>query len=403
MEDWKILTHDRIQSLIEANLDNDPVRFALTQSNNEIPVALVSKQLKSLQKARSKLPLWYQKRAILPPLALEQCSSEATARLKKYLGARALDLSGGLGVDSYFLSQGFSHFVTLEVNSPLAEIQRYNLKLLHNDKIQVINQSAEDYLAQYKGPRFDLIYVDPSRRGEHNQRINALTEGRPNILQLLPLVRKHARQLLIKASPLLDLDEAYRLFPQASTLKVVSLNNECKEVLILIENLDAALPTEIVETRLQLQLLRGDCLQEYEFAYPLAETGFAERSSLPSFLAEPDVAFYKARALGQLWERSPKEQCTLPHPDSYFFCDTALPQDFPGRQFRVLEAMPYKPRQLKKWLKQKGLKRLNLSKRNFPESIQQIRRQLQLAEGGDQFLLFSMWQGQRYAFFAERI
>ncbi|MEL6846125.1 MAG: RsmD family RNA methyltransferase, partial [Bacteroidota bacterium] len=185
MEDWKILTHDRIQSLIEANLENDPVRFALTQSNNEIPVSLVSNQLKSLQKARTKLPLWYQKRAILPPLALEQCSSEATASLKKHQGERALDLSGGLGVDSYFLSQGFSHFVTLEVNPQLAEIQRYNLNLFQDDKIQVLNQSAEDYLAQYQGPPFDLIYVDPSRRGEHNQRINALTEGRPNILQLL--------------------------------------------------------------------------------------------------------------------------------------------------------------------------------------------------------------------------
>ncbi|MEL7339784.1 MAG: SAM-dependent methyltransferase, partial [Bacteroidota bacterium] len=89
MEDWKILTHDRIRTLIETNLENDPVRFALTQSNNEIPVALVSQQLKSLQKARLKLPLWYEKRAILPPLALEQCSSEATASLKKYRGERA--------------------------------------------------------------------------------------------------------------------------------------------------------------------------------------------------------------------------------------------------------------------------------------------------------------------------
>ncbi|MEL7339413.1 MAG: hypothetical protein AAGM67_02925, partial [Bacteroidota bacterium] len=270
-------------------------------------------------------------------------------------------------------------------------------------KIQVINQAAEAYLQQYEGPPFDLIYVDPSRRGANNQRINALTEGRPNILQLLPLVRQHGRRLLIKASPLLDLEEAYRLFPQASTLKVVSLHNECKEVLILIENLASDHSPEAVKSRLQLQMLRGDRLQEYDFAFPLGETGFAERSFLPRFLAEPDVAFYKARALGQLWERSPKEACTLPHPESYFFCETPMSEDFPGRQFRVLEAMPYKPRQLKRWLKQHNIKRLNLSKRHFPASIQQIRQQLQLAEGGEQLMLFSLWQGQRYAFFAERV
>ncbi|MEL7534274.1 MAG: class I SAM-dependent methyltransferase [Bacteroidota bacterium] len=404
LEDWEILTHDKIRALIEANKETDPIRFALTHSNNEFPLALVSTQLKSLQKARLKLPSWYNVSAILPPLALEQCSSEATAKLKSVHGKIALDLSGGLGVDSHFLSQGFEHLISLEPQKALSEIQRYNLQLLKNPKVEVINQKAKSFLQAYDGPKFDLIYVDPSRRDNQNRRINALTEGAPNITQLMPLIRQHAHQLLIKASPLLDLAEAHRLFPTLKELIVVSKDNECKEVLIWLDKLSPARPKEASEASLRLKMLRQGQLFEYQFAYPLVEDdGFAERSSPPNFLAEPDVAFYKSRSTRQLLPDLALSSSSLPNKDGYIHCEEPLSSDFPGRQFKVLEIMPFKPKVIKKWLKARKIKRLNISKRNFPETVAQVRKQLQLSEGGDQFLLLSLWQGNRYAFYAERI
>ncbi len=404
LEDWEILTHDKIRALIEANKETDPIRFALTHNNNAFPLALVSTQLKSLQKARLKLPSWYKISAILPPLALEQCSSEATAKLKSHSGKIALDLSGGLGVDSHFLSQGFDHLISLEPQKDLSAIQRYNLQLLKNPKVEVINQDAESFLQAYDGPKFDLIYVDPSRRDHQNRRINALTEGAPNITQLMPLIRQHGHQLLIKASPLLDLAEAHRLFPTLKELIVVSKDNECKEVLIWLDKLSPARPEELSEAVLRLKMIRQAKLHEYQFPYPLVEEdGFAERSSQPAFLAEPDVAFYKSRSTRQLLSQIEQEGLSLPYKDGYIHSEQALSPSFPGRQFRVIEMMPYKPKAIKKWLKAKKIKQLNISKRNFPDTVAQVRKQLQLSEGGKEFLLLSLYQGNRYAFFAERI
>ncbi|MEM6343113.1 MAG: class I SAM-dependent methyltransferase [Bacteroidota bacterium] len=404
LEDWEILTHDKIRALIEANKETDPIRFALTHNNNEFPLALVSTQLKSLQKARLKLPSWYKVSAILPPLALEQCSSEATAKLKSHTGKIALDLSGGLGVDSHFLSQGFTHLISLEPQKTLSAIQRYNLQLLKNPKVEVINQDAESFLQSYDGPKFDLIYVDPSRRDHQNRRINALTEGAPNITQLMPLVRQHGHQLLIKASPLLDLTEAHRLFPTLKELVVVSKDNECKEVLIWLDKLSPTRPEEPSEALLRLKMLRQGILVEYQFSYPLVEDdGCAERSSPPAFLSEPDVAFYKSRSTKQLLASLKQNGLSLPHRDGYIYSNQPLASAFPGRQFKVIEMMPYKPKAIKKWLKANKIKQLNISKRNFPETVAQARKQLQLSEGGKEFLLLSLWQGNRYAFFAERI
>lgn len=403
-EDWEFLTHDKVRTLIEANKQTDPIRFALAHSNNEIPLALVSTQLKSLQKARLKLPSWYHVSAILPPLALEQCSSEATAKLKSFSGHRALDLSGGLGVDSYFLSQGFDHLISLEPQKSLADIQRYNLGLLNNNKVEVVNQAAESFLQAYQGPKFDLIYVDPSRRDSHNRRINALTEGSPNVTQLMPLIRQHGRQLLIKASPLLDLQEAHRLFPTLKELIVVSKDNECKEVLIWLDQLSPERLNAPNDAYLRLKMIRHERIDEYRFPFPLVEeAGLAERQTSLQYIAEPDVAFYKSRATRQLMERFQHEPTSLPHRDGYFFSSQPLANGFPGRQFKVLEAMPYKPKVIKKWLKTEGITRLNISKRNFPDSVAQVRTQLQIKEGGEQFLLLSLWQSQRYAFYAERI
>jgi hypothetical protein len=400
-EEFEFLTRDKIRKLIEAHKEADPIQFALTHHNNAFPVHLVSQQLKSLQKARRKLPLWYRHNAILPERALEQASSARTASLKKYQGKRLLDLSAGLGVDSYYLSQGFETCIALEPDPVLAQVSRYNFALLGNERIAVKNLSAEQFLTEYEGPAFDLIYVDPSRRDERGKRLYALEDCAPNVFALLPKLREIGRRLLIKVSPLFDLKEAHRLFPSCKELHVISVDNECKELLIDLDLLSAEGQSET--TNLKLAWIRKGEHGSFSTRYPVETNYVPANDELPLFLLEPDVAVYKADIAPHFFtSRYPGHAGGMNHQQGYFFSSQAI-EGFPGRQFSVLESMPFKPKGIRKWLKEKGIRQANLSKRYFPLAIKAIRKQLGVREGGDIFLLFTLWQGKRYVFVSEII
>ncbi|TAE44897.1 MAG: SAM-dependent methyltransferase, partial [Bacteroidetes bacterium] len=231
-EEFEILTQGHIRALIETHLHSDPASFAMNQVHNEFPVALVSTQLKYLQKSREKLPRWYEARCIVPPRAYEQCSSEAAAALKPALsGGRCLDLTMGLGVDSAHFSRSFTQVTALEPDPVLSRVVAFNLGLMGLSNIQIIQERAEDFLERYEGPAYDLIYADPSRRDAAGKRDASLAGGSPDVLQLLPLLLRHGRQVLLKISPLFDVEEARRLFPGCD-LMVISIGGECKELLI---------------------------------------------------------------------------------------------------------------------------------------------------------------------------
>lgn len=382
-EDFKILTYAKIQSIIEENIDCDPAEFALGHRNNDLPAALIASQLHSLQKSRSKLPSWYQHRCIFPPRAFEQASSEATAALKSFSGDRCLDLTAGLGVDSWHFSRHFRHVISLEQNPDLAAITAHNLAKLGVSHADITCTDAASYLRDYDGPPFDLIYLDPDRRDASGQRKIRIEDCSPNVFELLPLLHQHGNRILIKLSPLFDLTEARRAFPQASRFFVVSVNNECKELLIELGKTTSPPQTEIRLSRngvVQYFVFEAtETAREFEAGIPNAE---------PAFVLEPDVAFYKAGLGPQLLQKYfPELGGAFSHWDGYYFSPIPAPADFPGRCFRIRSSMPYKPGPLKKWLKQTGVKQLNVIKRHFPSSTAAIRKQLGITEGGEDFLI----------------
>lgn len=405
LEAYQILTEPQIIDFIEKNLGKKSADLALSRKANAAITPLVYSQVKNLQKSEKKLPNYYRARAILPTRAFEQCSSEATAALKDISGDRFLDLTCGLGVDSLYLSKKFKSGTSLEADPVLAAVTTHNFKQMGISSVEVLSQRAEDFLSTYQGKPFDLIYVDPDRRDEQGNRQVLLEKLQPNILKLMPLIRQHSRRLLIKLSPLFDLSEAERLFEKDLTrLAVISVDNECKEVWV-----DCLFDQGKDEPITQVKTLRKGELTDEIFAWKEEEKTLPFEGSWETFIQqypntkyilEPDVAFYKSRKTLALKHRLLDGKGHMNHPKGYIFTVELPPQTFSGRVFEIVEALPFRPKNLKKkWSKTS----LHVSKRYAPMSVKEIRKRTGIREGGDQYLLCTKWGKRMYAFLANPI
>lgn len=391
-EAFKILTSDRIQRILEENIAMDPSMFAMTYRTNAFPAALVSTQLKYLQRARRKLPSFYVSRCLIPPLAYEQASSEATANLKPRPTGRVLDLTCGLGVDTAHFARTAQEVVALEPNPDLHRVSSYNLARLGHQNVRLLLQRAEDFVENYTGEPFEIIYVDPSRRGTQAERLHDLADGQPAIQALLPSLRRMGRRLLIKAAPGYDIQAGLRLLPDIQQVSIVSYRNECKELWFDID-LQSHSPTapsfEIVASR-QTGVHRRSLpapQQSWDLQHPAIQPGH--------YLLEPDVAYYKAQRLDVWLSDTIRGQ----QPLGFLWSHTA-PETFSGRVFVVQAVWPYQPKAVKRHLKAAGISRANITRRAFPLTVQAIRERLRLADGGEAYLLCSVWNKQKYVVLA---
>ncbi|MEM7656783.1 MAG: hypothetical protein AAF399_11690 [Bacteroidota bacterium] len=396
---WKILTDANIQQWLEENLDQDPQTLAFQHRHNEIPWAEVLTQLKYLQKARFKLPTYYNSRCILPPRAYEQASSERAAQLKQYQGKRCLDLTMGLGVDSWHFSQRFEEVVSLEPNAELAAISAYNFQQMGASGVKILTQTAESFLKSYAGPPFDLIYVDPSRRDQHGNRLMDPNAWQPNLQEILPLMQQHSQTLLLKLSPLFDWKAAWLEFPGVQRIDIISIDSEVKELLVEMKGQQTADSAK----RLHLQILRGE--QTFEFSWlltlPLPPEISTELPQVGHYLYEPDVAFYKARMLDRIGTLLDQAHLSLGHPQGYLHSPELI-ADFPGRVMKIRQIWAFQPKALKKALQQAGIQGAQVSRRGFALSPTEIRKKLGLTTKGREHLVFTQCGGQRCCFWVEK-
>ncbi|MEO1451298.1 MAG: hypothetical protein AAFV07_17335 [Bacteroidota bacterium] len=364
----------------------------MTHRSNAFPAALVSTQLKYLQRAKRKLSTYYVSRCLIPPRAYEQSSSEATAKLKPKPSGRVLDLTCGLGVDTAHFAQTAKEIVSLEPDINLHRVTRYNLDRLGLQHVDLRAQSAEEFVARYNGPPFDLIYVDPSRRGDRNERLHDLADGQPNVVGMMPDLQRLGRQLLIKAAPGYDIQAGIRALPGVEKVSVVSARNECKELWFWV-NLQAReiLPPvmEVIASRLEgvHQRTLPPVETDWEVALPTLEAGH--------FILEPDVSYYKAQRLDSWLDDTTRGQ----HPLGFLW-RKAAPRHFPGRVFKVRDVWPYQPKILKRKLREHGIGRANMTRRAFPLTVQAVRQRLRLADGGDTYLLLTTWNGKKVVIWA---
>lgn len=365
-EEYALLLTGEVQRAIAAARDRDPVEVAMDRT---VPHArLVATQVKYLARAAQKLPSYAAAQCILPPLAFEQASSEACAAHKQITGDTVLDLTCGLGVDAFFLSRRFRRVVTLERSEVLTRAAAENFSRLGATNIEVVNTSAEEYLRQ-EDLHFDWIYADPDRRSAEGRKLVRLEDCSPDIIALKPLLSRISGRLCIKNSPLFDVDEALRLFPD-SRVEVLSLGDECKEVLVYADGTGP--------------LVTASALGRGSFSARPGQTAPEPGRFDPAryrWLVAPDVALQKAR-LARLHLAG---KADIWSENGYGFA-AGEPQGVLGRVFAIERIEPYDPKRLKRELKGRGAEVL---KRDFPLATEELMRRLGLHPGAELRLAFT--------------
>ena len=367
-EEFSILCSEECYEAVKANIDRKPTDIAL---DRRVPHAsVVATQVKNLQKARTKLPSYFAAQAIVPTLAYEQSSSEECAMRKQLEGESVLDLTCGLGVDSLALSKRFKRVVTIERNEMVAAVARENFRRLGAENIEVVCSSAEEYLADCT-EHFDWCFSDPDRRGAKGEKLVRLEDCSPNVVALMPTLKRIADKICIKCSPLFDVDEAFRLFGDCA-VETVSLGGEAKEVNIYI---DGSAPR-----------LTAVAAGVGEFSASVEERNSAKWSLQPSDLAQyryitlPDVALQHSRMVAvafegkcDVWSNNgvalsvEKAECVL------------------GRTFEV-EAIYNIDSSFKRVIK--GAK-AEIYRRDFPMSNSDICKKYKCSEGGKEKWCFT--------------
>ena len=346
----------------------------------DVPFAVI--QIESYRRIREKLPQWFaaRHRLVFPSrTAVEQCSSERTARYKQRLiggdVSSLCDLTGGLGVDTASLAERVARVVYVERDRSTFEAAMHNFSALGLGNVACIHASAEDALATL--PPVDICYIDPSRRGSGDRRLFALADCSPDLEQLLPTLLAKAPTLIAKLSPMLDLQHTLARLPGTSDIHVLAVRGECKELIYVVRRAHTAPPM------IHCVHLTADGTEQIfrftpdeEHAAPSAVT-----ASVSSFLYEPNVAILKAGAFRLVAQRMGLGKL---HADSHLYTSSAEVTDFPGRRFRVDEVLPF-GRQLSRVMA-RTVPQANIAVRNFPLSPDALRARLRIADGGDVYL-----------------
>tara|TARA_Y100000114_G_scaffold157293_1_gene189081 strand:+ start:111678 stop:112862 length:1185 start_codon:yes stop_codon:yes gene_type:complete len=367
-----------VQAFIQEHLSEDPVSLSLKKSPfPNIAMRDLVEQIASRQKAKYKIPSWYAQEGILfpPAISMEQCSSERTARYKASLvrGTRMADLTGGFGVDTYFISQHFEYAVHVESNAYLHELVRHNFRVL-GSHIVTLQQQAEKAIDELESQ--DLIYLDPARRDGNDQKVVFLEHYSPNVVEMLPQLMNRCEQLLLKVSPMLDIKKAVNDLGCVKEVHVVAVHNEVKELLFLMHK-NGGNRVNIKAINLGAGLHENEVL---EFTYEDEEQSDVVLGSIGPFLYEPNASILKAGAF-----KSCAQQFGLfkLHANTHLYTHHSEVKNFPGRVFRVKEEISLNKKQLKKCLPEY---KANISVRNYPLSVKDIRKKTGLKDGGKHYI-----------------
>ena len=359
--------------------ENENVRdLALRFSRDDLPLLLA--QIKGRQTAKHKIPSWYENNAVIYPatLSMEQSSSELTARYKASLLPRGkerfADISGGLGVDFYFLSQQFEQAVYVEQNQELCEIVQHNFSALGLKNTAIENAQCEDFLR--KTTKLDVIFADPARRDDIGRKVFKIEDCTPDIAQLKSVLLEKSDWVMIKYSPMLDISLAVNTFGCVREVHIVSVNNECKELLFLLtkENCDCIYHT--------INIKKSGAIESFSFS-PESERQIEPEytSQLGIYLYEPNASILKAGGFNSV---SKSFQLIKLHKHSHLYTSDALIPDFPGRTFTVQNWFLPNKQNIRKFAL--STKKSNVSVRNFPVTVNEIRKKTGIREGGDVFL-----------------
>ncbi|MBC6990902.1 THUMP-like domain-containing protein [Hymenobacter sp. BT491] len=365
---------------VAEHLHDDPAQLALqARRYPSLPVPELVRQIQARQKARVKLPAWADNPDLIfpPALSVEQASSARTATFKADLvdGQRLADLTGGFGVDSSFFASRVPEVHYVERDPKLVAVVQYNLAQLG---IENVTCHAADALAFLKSSdeKFDWLYLDPARRSNADRKIYKLQDCEPDVVRLMPLLLHKSQRILLKTSPMLDIEQAILELKHVRRLWVVAVDNECKEVLYELGPEPAVDPE-----RFAVNLLRNGDQQEFRLNRARETRAIARYAEPQQYLYEPNVAILKAggfRSIGTAFEFLKLQQ------NSHLYTSDILRTDFPGRIFRIIATERYDGDALKAHLGPAA--RAHVTTRNFPDTVAEFRQRTGIREGGETYL-----------------
>lgn len=347
--------------------------------------------IQARKKIKDKIPSWYSFPEIEYPLSLsvEQGSSELTARYKcRFVneGDRICDITGGMGVDSYFMSLKAGNTEYHERNTELFEATERNFHTLGADNIICRNiEVDEKYLETLynEGIRYDLIYADPARRSRSGSRIYSISDCEPDITRLKESLFKVTDRILVKISTMADIRHTVESIQEISLLHVIACGNECKELLILMEKgfcNNGDIPVYSTD------LSRDDEGTSGVFSFRLSEEKSAIPQMCPSagvlssdgYLYEPGKAILKAGAFRILSERYAVMKLA---PATHLYFSTEYRQDFPGKIFRIMEVLRFTNSNIKAF--RDKYPEASVSARNIPVTSDDLRKKLKVRESDE--------------------
>ena len=358
---------------IRQHADEDVRQLALRGHKcPDVDLQYALEQIAGRQKARTKLPSWAAIDGIVypPHLSMEQCSSEVTARYKASIagkGALFVDLTAGFGVDMAFISQGFQKAVHVERQPQLCAISSENFRLLGLNHIEVVCGDGVAYLHTMR--HADLLFIDPARRDVHGGRTYDISDCTPNVLEILDEMLEKADRVMIKLSPMLDWRKAVADLGKVNEVHIISVDNECKELLLILS-----------KTKKPLRVF---CVNNDE-CFEVVEGISSQPRPLPQdmrYLYEPNASVMKAGCFALIEQRFGVVQLER---NSHLFVSDKEILGFPGRQFLIEKRTSMNKRELKATLA--DVDQANITVRNFPMSVAELRKRLKLKEGGDVYI-----------------
>ncbi|MFY0604978.1 MAG: RsmD family RNA methyltransferase [Flavobacteriaceae bacterium] len=378
------ILHKEVQDYIQQNLTSDITKLILKGSPfPNISVQELANQIIAKQKSKTKLPTWFQAEGIYYPnkLSIEQTSSEITAQYKSTLvsGNSIIDLTGGFGVDTFYFAKKFKSVIHCELNAELSEIVSHNNQQLQIGNITTIAENSFKYLKD-TSTHFDVIYIDPSRRNDQKEKVFLLKDCEPNIPENLKSLFDKSNHILIKNSPILDITSTIKELQFVKEIHIVAVNNEVKELLFLLkksfeENIHI---TTINFAKKNIQLFEFDYNSNTDITL----------GDPKEYLYEPNAAILKS---GGFKEITQQFNILKLHQHSHLYTSDELITDFPGRIFKIKDVFHYD----KKLKKKLPFNKVNITTRNFPKSVSQLRKELKLKDGGENYMFFTTNQNNQ--------
>lgn len=388
--------NEATRKFIKEHLNDDIHTLALQAGRYpDVDMREAVTQIEGYRNAKSKLPEWAQKDGIIfpPRISMEQCSSQATALYKASLlqGESVADLTGGFGIDCSYIARNFSKAFYIERSPLLCNIARNNFAVLGLRHITITEGECETVLPSL--PHLDWIFIDPARRDGDGRKVVALADCTPSVTALEEALLQKSGKVMIKCSPMLDAAAARRELKNISEVHIIAVNNECKELLFILDReKKESVTTHCIN-------ITGESREAFSFTDKEETAALATHANeLGQYLYEPNAAIQKAGCHRALTTAT--STCKL-HPNSQLYTADRFIAQFPGRKFRIIKQYGFAKNDIKELT---TLKKGNITVRNFPDSVEQLRKRLKLADGGDNYIFATtLADGRKVLILCEKI